>query len=401
MQSTQYYFDPNWRVRLEKIVYDFDEIIERKNTQCAKYDGLKHYFGQKDVNPLWVADMDFKTPPFVNDAILKRAMHGVYGYGIITPELKNSVKNWMFKRHHWEIKTSWLSFLNGVVPAYSAAIEAFSEMDDEIIVQTPVYFPLFNCIKHNRRKVVYNPLKEENGYYTMDLEDLKSKITPKTKLLTLCSPHNPVGRVWSPKELLALAHICLEHNIKIISDEIHADLVFTKFTPLASLSQEISNITLTLNSAGKTFNIAGLNCAYAICENEAMKRLFDNVVQRREIQSINVFGTIATQAAYENGEIWLEQLLIYLKKNIDVTQKLLKPTKINFHQPEATYLLWLDFSCYEYTHIEIKERLLKYVKIALNDGTSFGKNGSKHFRLNIALPLNNLNKYLKNMPTYF
>lgn len=386
---------------MEKIIYDFDEIIERKNTQCAKYDGLEHYFGKSDVNPLWVADMDFKTPPFVNDAIVKRAMHGVYGYGIITDELKNSVKNWMFKRHNWEIHTSSLSFLNGVVPAYSAAIEAFSEEDDEIIVQTPVYFPLFNCIKHNKRKVVYNPLKEENGYYTMDLEDLKQKITPKTKILTLCSPHNPVGRVWDKEELQALADICLEHNIKIISDEIHADLVFKKFTPMASLSQDISNITLTLNSAGKTFNIAGLNCAYAICENEQMKKIFDEVIKTREIQSINVFGTIATQAAYENGDIWLEQLLNYLKKNIEVTENILKTTQITFYKPEATYLLWLNFECYEYTHLEIKEKLLNSVKIALNDGLSFGKNGSKHFRLNVALTSNKLNEYLKNINNYF
>lgn len=386
---------------MEKIVYDFDEIIERKNTQCAKYDGLEHYFGKSDVNPLWVADMDFKTPPFVNDAIIKRAMHGVYGYGIITPELKNSVKNWMFKRHNWEIQTSSLSFLNGVVPAYSAAIEAFSEENDEVIVQTPVYFPLFNCIKHNRRKAIYNPLKENNGYYTMDLEDLKSKITPKTKILTLCSPHNPVGRVWSKEELDAVAKICLENNIKIICDEIHADLVFKKFTPLASISKEIANITLTLNSAGKTFNIAGLNCAYAICENESMKKEFDEVIKTREIQSINIFGTVATQAAYEEGEFWLEQLLTYLKSNIEVTQKLLKSTKIKFHYPEATYLLWLDFSCYEYTHLQIKEKLLNSAKIALNDGLSFGKNGSKHFRLNIALPSSKLNEYLKNINNYF
>lgn len=386
---------------MEEIIYDFDEIIDRKNTQCAKYDGLEHYFGQKDLNPMWVADMDFKTPPFVNDAIIKRALHGVYGYGIITKELQNSVKNWMFQRHNWKIETSWLSFINGVVPAYSAAIEAFTQQDDEIIVQTPVYFPLFNCIKHNKRTVVYNPLKENNGYYTMDLEDLKQKITSKTKLFVLCSPHNPVGRVWDKEELQALANICLEHNIKIISDEIHADLVFKKFIPLACISKEIANNTLTLNSAGKTFNIAGLNCAYAICENIEMKKTFDDVIKTRELQSINVFGTIATQAAYENGEKWLEQLLNYLKKNIEVTENLLKNTQIKFYKPEATYLLWLDFSCYEYTHLQIKDRLLNSMKIALNDGTTFGKNGSKHFRLNVALPQKNLEAYLKNINSYF
>lgn len=386
---------------MEKIIYDFDEIIKRKNTQCAKYDGLEHYFGQKNLSPLWVADMDFKTPSFVNEAIINRALHGVYGYGIITPELQNSVKHWMFKQHQWNIDTSWLTFLNGVVPAYSASIEAFSEIGDEIIVQTPVYFPLFNCVKHNKRKIIYNPLKEQNGYYTMDLEDLKAKITPKTKILTLCSPHNPVGRVWSKKELKSLADICLENNIKIISDEIHADLVFKKFTPMASLSEKISNITLTLNSAGKTFNLAGLNCAYAICENKKMKKAFDNVVKTREIQSINVFGTIATQTAYEKGDIWLEQLLTYLKKNIEATKVLLESTNIKFQEPEATYLIWLDFRAYPLTHTLIKEQLLNSAKIALNDGISFGENGSKHFRLNVALPSKKLNLYLKNINDYF
>lgn len=386
---------------MEKITYNFDEIVERKNTQCAKYDGLQHYFGVSDVNPLWVADMDFKTPSFVNDAIIKRAMHGVYGYGIITPELQNSVKNWMLKRHGWSIQTTWLTFVNGVVPAYSACIEAFSDIGDEVIVQTPVYFPLFNAVKHNHRNIIYNPLKEENGYYTMDLEDLKNKITPKTKIIALCSPHNPVGRVWSKEELLALGDICIEHNITIISDEIHADLVFKPFTPFASLSNAISNRTITLNSAGKTFNIAGLNCAYAICENEKMKKSFDDVVKQRELQSINVFGTIATQAAYENGELWLEELLAYLKKNIKVTQNILKSTQIHFNIPEATYLIWLDFNCYDYTHQQIKELLLNSVKIALNDGLSFGKNGSKHFRLNVALPQAKLQEYLKDIPSYF
>ncbi|RXJ56533.1 aminotransferase [Candidatus Marinarcus aquaticus] len=376
------------------MVYSFDKEVNRNHTQCAKYDGLEKYFGVNDAFPMWVADMDFETPAFINDAIIKRAHHAVYGYGIVTESLQQSVVNWMQTQHGWKIQKKWLTFLNGVVPAYSAALEAFSEVNDEIIVQTPVYFPLFQSIKHNKRKVVYNPLKEQNGYYTMDLEDLKSKITPKTKIFTLCSPHNPVGRIWSKEELEALAKICLEHNITIISDEIHADITFKPFTPLASISKEIANITVTLNAAGKTFNIAGLNAAYAITCNEALKTKLDEVVKAREIGSINVFGTIAMEAAYTYGQEWVKELKEYLLQNILVTKELLKNTNIKLSQPEATYLLWLDFSCYDLTHLQIKERLLKEAKIALNDGLTFGKNGSKHFRLNVALPVTRLKKYL-------
>jgi cystathionine beta-lyase len=381
---------------------NFDEIIDRNNTQCAKYDGMEKYFNVSGAFPLWVADMDFKTPACVNDAIIKRAQHGIYGYGIITSTLKQSVVAWMQQQHHYSIQSQWLSFLNGVVPAYSACIEAFSEVDDEIIVQTPVYFPLFNSIKHNNRKVVYNPLKNDNGYYTMDLEDLKAKITPKTKILTLCSPHNPVGRVWSKEELEALAKICMEHNLIIISDEIHADLIFEKtFTPMGSISKEIEQRTVTLNAAGKTFNIAGLNCAYAICANETLKSKLDKIIQQREIGSINVFGTVAMQAAYEEGKPWLKALLPYLNSNIQAVQEALQNTKIRFNPPEATYLLWLDFSAYKLPHEIIKKMLYDEAKVVLNDGKSFGRNGCFFFRLNVATQKEQLLHHIHQMVKVF
>ncbi|WP_419769034.1 MAG: MalY/PatB family protein [Candidatus Marinarcus sp.] len=382
-------------------MFNFDEITNRSNTQCIKYDALEKYFGDDNLQPFWVADMDFKTPDFVNDAIIKRAMHPIYGYAKVSQELLASVQSWMKKRHNWEIQTHTITFMNGVVPAYSAAIEAFSEIGDEVIVQTPVYFPLFNCVKHNKRNIVYNPLKESNGYYTMDLEDLKSKITPKTKILALCSPHNPVGRVWDKSELKKLAQICIEHDIKIISDEIHADLVFKTFTPMASISKKIANITLTLSSAGKTFNIAGLNCSYSICSNKQMQKRFEEIIHKREIHSVNVFGYAATQAAYEKGEKWVDNLLVYLKKNVQTVKKSLENTKITFFEPEATYLLWLNFSCYNYTHNTIKKLLLEESKVALNDGLSFGRNGAKHFRLNVAAPSSILKQGLEKINRVF
>ena len=370
------------------MIYNFDEETNRKNTNCAKYDGLERYFGYKDLNPLWVADMDFKTPKFINDAIIEATQKSVYGYSIDTPELYTSIINWQKNEHSWEINKEDIYMINGVVPAYSACIEAFSEENDEVIVQTPIYPPLFKCVNLNNRKVVVNELKkDENGYYTMDLEDLESKITPKTKILALCSPHNPVGRVWSKNELEKLSLICIKHNIIIVSDEIHSDITFKKFTPLASISQEIANQTITLNSAGKTFNIAGLNCGYAISKNRDLLDKFKKIAQKREINSINFFGYIATKAAYENGAEFVKELKKYLLSNIEFTKNYFEKNgiKIDFVIPEATYLLWLDFKQLNLSHNEIKTILLTKSKIALNDGISFGSNGNKYFRLNLAL----------------
>ena len=385
------------------MIYNFDEETNRKNTNCAKYDGLKKYFGYEDLNPLWVADMDFKTPSFINDAIIKAASNSLYGYSVDTPELYASIINWQKNEHDWEIEQKDIFMINGVVPAYSACIEAFSEIGDEVIVQTPIYPPLFKCVTANERKLVINELKkDENGYYTMDLEDLEKKITSKTKILALCSPHNPVGRVWSKEELEKLANICIKHNITIVSDEIHSDITFKKFTPLASISKEIANQTITLNSAGKTFNIAGLNCAYAVSKNAEILEKFKKVAIKREINSINFFGYVSTKAAYENGSTFVKELKAYLMNNIIFTKDFFEKNSLNidFFIPEATYLLWLDFSKTGLSHLEIKNILLTKSKIALNDGVSFGSNGNKYFRLNTALSkkaLNiALNQFVKN-----
>jgi cystathionine beta-lyase len=386
------------------IEYDFDEEIDRKNTNCAKYDGLERYFGYKDLNPLWVADMDFKTPKFINDAIIEATQKSVYGYSIDTPELYTSIINWQKNEHSWDINKEEIYMINGVVPAYSACIEAFSEENDEVIVQTPIYPPLFKCVLANNRKVIVNELKkDENGYYSMDLEDLERKITPKTKILALCSPHNPVGRVWSKEELEKLSLICIKHNIIIVSDEIHSDITFKKFTPLASISQEIANQTITLNSAGKTFNIAGLNCGYAISKNRDLLDKFKKIAQKREINSINFFGYIATKAAYENGAEFVKELKKYLLSNIEFTKNYFEKNdiKIDFLIPEATYLLWLDFKQLNLSHNEIKTILLTKSKIALNDGISFGNNGNKYFRLNLALSEKALGIALKQLSKKF
>ena len=372
---------------LDNIKYNFDEEINRKNTNCAKWDGLEKYFGYKDLNPLWVADMDFKTPDFINNEIIKAAQNASYGYSVESDGLFQSIISWQKNQHNWNIEKEDIFMINGVVPAYSACIEAFSEEGDEVIVQTPIYPPLFKCIIANNRQVVINELKNDNGYYTMDLEDLKSKITPKTKILALCSPHNPVGRVWDKEELEKLADICIKNDIIIVSDEIHSDITFKKFIPLASISEKIAQKTITLNSAGKTFNIAGLNCAYAISKNSFILDRFKKIAHKREIHSVNFFGYISTKAAYENGALFVEQLKDYIMGNILFIKKYLEENnlKIDFQIPEATYLIWLNFIQTNLSHEEIKELLLRKSKIALNDGVSFGNNGNKYFRLNAAL----------------
>jgi len=367
---------------------DFDEVIDRKNTNCIKYDAVKRYFKKDDVQPLWVADMDFKTPKFIVEAIQKKVSQELFGYPEPHISLFNSIGNWMQKRHQWKIETKDIMLVAGVVAGLSAAVEAFSEEEDEIIVQTPVYYPFFSVIKNNNRKLIENPLRNENGYYTMDLEDFKAKITPRTKMIILCSPHNPVGRVWDKEELESLASICVKNNIIIISDEIHSDLVYKKFIPMASISEEIANITLTLNSPSKTFNLAGLNSSYAICSNRIMYQNFKKILTKREIGSLNIFGIVAMQTAYESGESWVEKLLVYLNTNINFVENYLKKhdMKIEFIKPESTYLVWLNFKGYNFTHKEIQTKLLDNAKVALNDGLSFGSNANLYFRINVALP---------------
>ena len=388
---------------LNNFEYNFDEDVNRVGTNCAKYDGLDRYFGYEDLQPMWVADMDFKSPKCINDAIIDAAKNSLYGYSIDGDDIYESIVYWQKTRHNWQLDIKDIFMANGVVPSYSACIEAFSEEGDEVIVQTPVYPPLFKAVTANNRKVVENRLINDNGYYTMDFEDLKSKITSKTKILCLCSPHNPVGRVWNKEELETLADICIAHNIMIISDEIHSDLTFKKFIPLASISEKIAQITLTLNSAGKTFNIAGLNTSYAISKNQEILDKFKKEARKREIHSVNFFGYVATKAAYNEGASYVDDLKKYLQKNIKFTKEYLENNcpKITFLEPEATYLLWLNFANTGLEHNEIKTKLLTEAKLALNDGVSFGSNADKYFRLNLATNQNALKMGLKKLEITF
>lgn len=380
---------------------EFDKKIERLGTDSVKYDGVKRYFGVEDVKPLWVADMDFETLDFIKEAVVKRADHQIYGYEELGKSFYDAVSLWMEKRHSWQIEKKWISFVPGVVAGLSAAVEAFSQTGDEVIVQTPVYYPFFSVVKQQNRKLITNPLKEENGHYTIDFKDLQSKVTEKTKLLLFCSPHNPVGRVWSKKELEKLAEICMKNNITVVADEIHSDIVFKKFTPFASLSKEVADITVTLNAPSKTFNLAGLHTSYSIIKNQDRKERFDTVLKTRSQTMPNIFGTAALVAAYTKGDSWLKDLLHYLDGNFQKVIEILEDTKIKTTKPEATYLMWLNFREYGLNQKELERKLLNEAKTALNNGVSFGRNGNGFFRLNVALPREELEIHVRKIGEAF
>jgi len=386
-------------------MWNFDEIIDRENTNSLKYDVVPKLFGAKDIIPLWVADMDFKTPDFIVNAIKKRAEHEIYGYTIRNRSFFESVRNWMKYKHDWEVKKNWVSFSPGVVPALSMSVLAYTNPGDKIIVQPPVYFPFFSSIKNNGRQLVYNQLKYENGDYHFDIEDLKQKIDSRTKMIMLSNPHNPVGKVWTKEELTELAVICLENDILMVSDEIHSDLIFEphKHIPLASISEDIADKTIGMYAPSKTFNVAGLSSSVIIISNPKLKATFDNIMDDFHLGNGNIFGNVALEAAYMDGAEWLNELMEYLKGNIALVQEFIdKPgIEIKMNVPESTYLLWLDFTAYGLDNKWLQEQLVKKAKVGLSPGELFGPGGNGFQRMNIACPRSVLKGALNNMEKVF
>jgi len=386
------------------MIYNFDEIINREGTGCIKYDVRKQVFGKSDVLPLWVADMDFKTPDFIINALKERLEHEILGYSFRTSSYNNSIVEWQMKRHQWKIRKDWLSFAPGVVTGLALAVESFSSPGDEVILQPPVYPPFFNVILNTGRKVVENPLKKIDGRYTFDLEDLKNKITPSTKMLILCNPHNPGGMVWKKQELTALANICLENNIMMISDEIHSDIVYksNKHIPLASLSKDIADHCAVFMAPSKTFNVAGLSTAYVIIPDVRLLGIYKNTLNREGLSLGNVMGNVALESAYRNGEDWLKELLDYLQDNISFIDRYLKENlpKVIMMKPEATFLAWLDFSAFTLSDEEIKQRIINS-GVGLNPGIEFGKQGSGYMRLNFGCPRSVLEEALSRIAKAF
>jgi len=370
--------------------YNFDEIVPREGTNCIKYDALERFFGSKEVLPLWVADMDFKTPDFIVEAIKKRTEHEIFGYTFRGHSYYNSIIGWMKRRHNWEIKKEWISFSPGVVAGLTFGIEAFSKPGDGVIVQPPVYFPFFDCVKGTKRKLIENPLKIENGRYTFDFEDLKAKIDKKTKLLLLCNPQNPGGSVFSKEELTELATICLENKIMVISDEIHSDLIFEghKHIPFVSLSEEIAQNCMVTMAPSKTFNVAGFSSSIVIIPNKTKFARYERVIGVAHLYMGNIFGSVAMEAAYTRGDEWLDQMLDYLWGNYKLLEDFfkIKLPKVKVMKPEATYLIWLDFREYGMKNSELMKFTVENAKVGLNDGGRFGTGGDGWLRINIGCP---------------
>ncbi len=379
----------------------FDQIIDRCNTHCVKWDGAAEVFGQEDVLPMWVADMDFNAPEAVLEAIKERASHGIYGYGHTPASLSEAVVTWLKTRHNWAIDPAWLSHSPGVVAGLSTAILALTKPGDQIVIQPPVYPPFRSVGESNGRVVVENPLLEENGRYTMNLAELEEIFRSGAKVLVFCSPHNPVGRVWSKPELLALGEIAMKYGVTVLSDEIWADLVFQthKHISLASLSPEIGERVITFMAPSKTFNLAGLYLSNVIIQNEELRDKFAAQVGALAQGHLNVFAPVAAEAAYRKGQAWLDELIAYLEGNVAyVKAELAKITpKIKVVEPEGTFVTWLDCRELGIPPEELNQFFVQEAKIGFNDGIMFGSEGAGFQRMNIGCPRSLIGKAMERM----
>ena len=372
-------------------MFNFDEIINREDTRALKLEARENLFSNKDVIPLWVADMDFAVFSAVKEALLKRMNHPIYGYTIRPDAFFSSITGWLKRRFNWQVDKSWIEFSPGVVPNLGLAVQALTKPGEGIIIQPPVYPPFFGVVKDFDRNVVENPLVETDNGYIPDFEHFEEVCSkPENKLFIFCHPHNPVGRVWTVDELQKIGDICRKNNVIIISDEIHADLVLFghKHHPIASISPEIADITVTCMAASKTFNLAGFSTSYMVVSNPGILKALRKQLQSLHLHMGNTFGALALEAAYNEGEKWLEELKIYIEGNYNLVanyiEKYLPEVKIS--KLQATYLLWMDFRAWGMNQNELKNFMSHKAAIGLNDGRTFGKEGTGFMRMNLASP---------------
>ncbi len=369
--------------------YNFDEIIDRKNTDAIKVERCKALFGTEDVLPLWVADMDFRTPDFVFEAIYKRLKHPILGYSAPPRNMLPLFIQWVNDHHQWELKREWVGFVPGIVPALSFAVQSLTSQGDEIIVQPPVYYPFFNVVKNNNRTLINNTLIDDGEKYVIDFVDLENKITKKTKLFILCNPHNPGGRVWTRTELEKLAEICEKHKITVISDEIHADMVLpvrTAHTPFATISKWTAENTVTFMAPSKVFNMPGLISSSYIIQSKTLRNKFETFLEASEMNAGNIFAYTATVACYEKGENWRKQMLEYVQENVEYVSEFLKRniSQVKPMIPEASFLLWLDCKELGMETDHLFRFFIDKAGLGLNKGTIFGPGGEYHLRMNVA-----------------
>lgn len=380
--------------------YNFNTPIDRSKNFSAKYDELEKKFGRADIIPLWIADMDFIVAEPIIEAIQGRAKQGIFGYTSRPDSYFDAVCSWQKRRNNWDINRALVGFNLGVVPALCTAVKEFSCENDKILFMTPVYSEFFDSVEKWGRIVITSPLKEENGCYEVDFEDFENKLKEGPKMFILCSPHNPVGRVWSREELIKIGELCLKYNVMVISDEIHSDLTLwgNKHIPFASISKEFADNTITFISATKTFNLAGLQASTTIFPNQRVKEKFEGFWQRLDITRNNCFSLVAVEAAYKHGEEWLDELLTYIEGNMIYVKEFLKNNipQIKAYLPESTYLMWLDCRDLKLDGDQLVSFMINEARLGLGDGRAFGSEAG-FMRLNTACQRETLTKAMNNL----
>lgn len=380
--------------------YDFDKIVDRRGSGDYKHGGLLDVFGREDLIPLWVADMDFETAPFITEALRKRLDHSLFGYTSTPEDYWPTVRQWILDHHQWDVKTEWMTFVPGIVKAIGFVINRFVAADEKVIIQPPVYHPFRLVPKGNGREVVYNTLIEDpRGSYSMDLNGLEKLASdPKCKLLILSNPHNPAGLVWPRETLVKVAEICHRNGVLVISDEIHCDMALFghKHIPFSSVSPEAAACSITFQAPSKTFNIAGIVSSYAIVPNDELRKEFYGWLDANEFNEAPLFAPIATIAAYKYGEPWRKELISYIEGNVLFVEKYLAENipAIRAVRPQASFLVWLDCRDLGLNHDELIHLFVDNAHLALNDGEMFGKQGAGFMRLNIGSPRSVLKKAL-------
>ncbi|MBQ8559137.1 MAG: pyridoxal phosphate-dependent aminotransferase [Tyzzerella sp.] len=385
---------------------NFNIVVDRRNTRSLKYDFAEERGRPKDILPLWVADMDFRTSSYIIEALTEMSAHGIFGYSEATENYFSALKNWMKRRHGWEINEKWLVKTPGVVFALAMAVKAYTKENEAVLIQQPVYYPFANIIENNNRKLVINELKQrKDGKYYVDFEDFENKIVEEdVKLFFLCNPHNPVGRVWTEEELRKMGDICLKHHVLVVSDEIHADFVFKHaHTVFTKVREEYKDIGIVCTSPSKTFNIAGLQVSNIFIANHELRRKFRKQVNASGYSQLNLPGLVACEAAYQHGDTWLDAVLQYIKKNAEYVDKFLKERlpKVKMTELEGTYLLWLDFRAYGLSDSELNQRIIHNAGLWLDRGSMFGKAGEGFQRINIACPRSVLTEALEKLASAF
>lgn len=371
--------------------YDFDKVIDRGGSHSIKYDAMKEMFGRDDLIPLWVADMDFATPDFIIEALKERLEHPILGYTTAYDGYWASIEGWLLRRHGWRVERDWLRYIPGIVKGIGMVLACFTRPGDKVIIQPPVYHPFRLVPEHNGREVVCNPLRRlDNGGYAMDFEHLESIIDEHCKVLILSNPHNPAGLVWDKATLQRLADIAVKHNLLVISDEIHCDMPLwgNVHTPFATVSQAAAACSITFGAPTKTFNIAGVVSSYAIVPNEALREEFFGYLAANELDMPTIFVMVATEAAFNKGEEWRCEMVRYIEANIDFVAEYIAEymPNIKVFKPQASYLVWLDFSALGLSHERLVDMIINEARLAMNDGAMFGAGGEQHMRMNVGLP---------------